>query len=215
MLSCGRKRQQPKANRSEKTELERSEDQKTFLAVEDADKAELAIIQFCQRRKFSEGLVCLEKGQNVKKSSHLYKLCPRLVDGVLRVEGRLSKAALPMESKHPIILSKDLHISTPLLRNIHQEVGHSGRNRMLSKLREKYWITGVSTAIRRIIRKCIICRRLNATPVYQQMADLPKERLRPDEPPFTCVGVDYYRPFEVKSRRSTVKRYGVIFTCLA
>ncbi len=91
------------------------------------------------------------------------------------VGGRLSKAALPLESKHPIILSKDLHISTLLLRNIHQEVGHSGRNHMLSKLREKYWMTGVSTAIRRALSKCTICRRLNATPVYQQMADLPTE----------------------------------------
>lgn len=47
------------------------------------------------------------------------------------------------------------------------------------------------------------------------MADLPAVRVTPDEPPFTRVGVDYFRPFEVKSRRSVVKRYGIIFTCLA
>lgn len=47
------------------------------------------------------------------------------------------------------------------------------------------------------------------------MADLPVDRVSPDEPPFTRVGVDYFGPFEVKSRRSIVKRYGVIFTCLA
>lgn len=47
------------------------------------------------------------------------------------------------------------------------------------------------------------------------MADLPSERVTPNEPPFTRVGVDYFGPFEVKSRRSIVKRYGVIFTCLA
>lgn len=47
------------------------------------------------------------------------------------------------------------------------------------------------------------------------MADLPSERVTPDESPFTHVGVDYFGPFEVKSRRSLVKRYRVIFTCLA
>ncbi len=47
------------------------------------------------------------------------------------------------------------------------------------------------------------------------MADLPLNRISPDEPPFTAVGVDCFGPFEVKWGRSKVKRYGVIFTCLA
>ena len=175
----------------------------------------MAIIKFCQGKRFPEELNSLGKGQPVKGSSHLHKLRPQLQVGILRVGGRLSRLSMPMESKHPIILAKDLHISELLLRHIHQEVGHGGRNHMLSKLRERYWIAGVSSAIRRVLAKCIICRRLNALPVQQQMADLPHERLVPDEPPFTRVGVDCFGPFEVKSRRSMVKRYGVLFTCLA
>ena len=70
-------------------------------------------------------------------------------------------------------------------------------------------------AIRKVLSKCIICCRLSALPVHQQMADLPPERIVPDEPPFTRVGVDCFGPFEVKSRRSMAKRYGVLFTCLA
>ena len=48
----------------------------------------------------------------------------------------------------------------------------------------------------------------------QKMADLPKERIIPDLPPFTNVGVDYFGPVEVKRGRTTCKCYGVIFTCL-
>ncbi len=46
------------------------------------------------------------------------------------------------------------------------------------------------------------------------MADLPHDRLLPDEPPFTNVGIDYFGPFEIKRGRTLIKRYGVIFTCL-
>lgn len=96
----------------------------------------------------------------MKKSSHIFKLSPVLDDGVLRVGGRLGKSAMPEEKKHPVILAKDLHVSDLLLRHIHQAVGHGGRNYMLSELRQRYWIPGASTAIRRILSKCIVCRRL-------------------------------------------------------
>ena len=47
------------------------------------------------------------------------------------------------------------------------------------------------------------------------MADLPTERVTPNKPPFTFVGVDYFGPFLVKRGRKEEKRYGVVFTCLA
>ena len=46
------------------------------------------------------------------------------------------------------------------------------------------------------------------------MANLPKERVTSDKPPFTFVRVDYFGPIEVKQGRSHVKRYGSLFTCL-
>ena len=46
------------------------------------------------------------------------------------------------------------------------------------------------------------------------MASLPEDRLIPDKPPFTYVGIDYFGPLEVKQGRSRVKRYGCLFTCL-
>ena len=46
------------------------------------------------------------------------------------------------------------------------------------------------------------------------MANLPQDRITPDKPPFTYVGVDCFGPFLVRRGRSKAKRYGVVFTCL-
>lgn len=122
---------------------------------------------------------------------------------------------MPEERKHPIILAKDFYITTLLLRRIHEQIGHGGRNYMLSQLRKKYWVTKANSAARKIIKNCIICTRERGKLGIQKMADLPLERITPDKPPFTDVGVDYFGPMEVKRGRSLVKRYGVIFTCMA
>ena len=109
----------------------------------------------------------------------------------MRVGGRLSKAALPEETKHPLILPKDQHIST-LIKT--QQVGHGGRNHTLLRLRKKFWITSATSAVRKIISQCSFCRRYQGKLGEQKMVDLRKERLLPNLPPFTNVGVDYFGP---------------------
>ena len=54
----------------------------------------------------------------------------------------------------------------------------------------------------------------NASPAAQVMVDLPVDRIQPDKPPFTFVGIDFFGPLLVKQGRSRVKRHGYLFTCL-
>uniref|UniRef100_A0A5S6Q5V3 Integrase catalytic domain-containing protein n=1 Tax=Trichuris muris TaxID=70415 RepID=A0A5S6Q5V3_TRIMR len=91
---------------------------------------------------------------------------------------------------------------------------HAGGEWVLSDLRSKYWITGGRRSIRRILRKCLYCRRATASPKQMLMADLPKERLDFQAPAFTNVGMDFFGPFEVSVKRSREKRYGLIFSCM-
>ena len=46
------------------------------------------------------------------------------------------------------------------------------------------------------------------------MSDIPKERMSNDSL-FTHCGVDMFGPFKIKERRSELKRYGTLFTCVA
>jgi len=190
--------------------------QSSVLTPKDLEEAELAVICYCQQQRFAPEISSLlSEKHTVSRQSSIYKLDPILENGLLWVGGRLSKGAMPSEEKHPLILSKEQHISKLLLRNMHQLLGHSGRNHTLSTLRRKYWITNANAAVRKIISQCSYCRRLNGRAMEQKMADLPKERIVPDLPPFTNVGVDYFGPVGIKRGRATCKRYGVLFTCMA
>ena len=86
---------------------------------------------------------------------------------------------------------------------------------MLTELRKRYWIPRAGVMIRSIVSKCVTCQRYRAKLSTQKMADLPEQRLVIGEPPFSQSGVDYFGPFEIRRGRSTVKRYGVLFTCFA
>ena len=200
---------------------------RTALTVQELDIAETVIIQFIQSQSFEYELKILEQASSnlkepprskmnevaVGKTSSIYRLDPFVDKGVLRVGGRLNNADIPHESKHPIILPRKSNVTTLIIRDAHERLGHAGRGHVLARLREKYWIVGANSAVRRLISSCVTCRRTKAPPQDQKMADLPKDRLTP-APPFTYVGVDYFGPFTTKQGRKEQKRYGALFTCL-
>ncbi|XP_067022414.1 uncharacterized protein [Acropora muricata] len=68
--------------------------------------------------------------------------------------------------------------------------------------------------IKRVLKECMVCRRLRGNPQVQRMADLPFDRVTPGKPPFSFVGVDCFGPFVVKRGRTQIKQYGCLFTCL-
>ena len=188
---------------------------KESITVEDLKGAENAILTYVQRQSFPQEISMLQEGAScVRKGSSIYRLDPMLDGGILRVGGRLRRSAMPEERKHPAILAKDHHVSTLILRHIHAQTGHGGRNHMLSQVRKTYWIVNANTAARKVLSHCVTCRKNRGKPGEQKMADLPGERLVTDLPPFTNVGLDYFGPFEVRRGRSMLKRYGVIFTCM-
>ena len=82
-------------------------------------------------------------------------------------------------------------------------------------IREKYWIIQGRISLRCVLNGCFHCKKVQASIGQQKMANLPEDRVSPSEPPFTYVEVDCFGPLFVRQGRSTVKRYGVLFSCLA
>ncbi|XP_043199287.1 uncharacterized protein LOC122368999 [Amphibalanus amphitrite] len=185
------------------------------LCYEEQREAEKKIIRHIQEHEFPREYENLSVGAEVPRTSRLVKLHPFMQDGIIRVGGRLAEASILEETKHPIVIPSRGHFTELLITDAHEAVGHSGRQFTLAKLRKRFWILKGISSVRRVLNSCLSCTKLYRPPESQQMANLPSDRVQAQEPPFTRTGVDYFGPFYVTQGRSQVKRYGVIFTCLA
>ena len=148
----------------------------------------------------------MKLNKQVKKSSKLGNLRAALVDGVLRVGELLQKAVvLSWDEKHPVVLQR-YHVSPLIVRHYHESAPHNGREKTLCQLQRMFWIIGRRGLVKKTIRSCTRCPRMNAKPLKQFMGSLPRARLKAYHPPFTFTGVDLFGPPTVKWGRGTAKR---------
>ena len=204
------------------------------LSVEELVQSEKFILRSLQRHYFSPEMETLRnlegnldkfqkrdsarrRNDTLKKTSCIYKLDPFVdKDGLLRIGGRIRRAAVPFEVKHPLILPKKSHVSNLIVRHFHETVGHhQGRGITHNTIRQAgYWIVDGRSTVARTISKCVTCRRFRGQLQTQKLSDLPEERVA-QAAPFHYTGMDVFGPIFVKEGRKSLKRYGLIFTCLA
>ena len=195
------------------------------LMVVELQRAEEEIIRWVQKSAFPDVYKALAnvmpgsserqvKRAIQKEGSSIFKLNPKLRNGLLSVGGRLESAPIDEDLKHPFILPSHHHVTELIIQYHHSKVDHRGQESVLSSLRERFWVVKGRSAVSRVLKKCFDCQRRKAPTGEQFMAKLPEDRITPHEPLFTYVGVDYFGPIEVKQGRSRVKRWGCLFTCL-
>ena len=130
-------------------------------------------------------------------------------EGIIRVGGRVDKAMVSYEMKHPVLLPHDHVISRLIIQEAHR-CGHPGVATTVARTRTNYWIVRGQYLAKKVKYKCVLCREMEP----HLMADLPQHRIAPNSRHFT-IHHDYFGPFTVRiGRNKTTKYYGVIFTCL-
>lgn len=139
------------------------------LSVEERRKAALTLIQLAQQEAFGEEIQMLSReGGKVTSNNQLHQLDPFFHNGVMRVGGRLRRATLPFDVKHPVILPKESNVTRLVLAHHHERTQHQGRGQTLNELRANgYWVIGGSKAVAQYVRKCVLCRRARG-PFEQQ-----------------------------------------------
>ena len=133
---------------------------------------------------------------------------------VICCEGHLKNADIPTSTKCPVLLPTKHYFTELVIKGCHKTVHHNGISETLASLREKHWIFRGCEAVKKIIRKCVVCRRYEGKAYTGPLIpDLPTERVSAD-PPFNKMGIDFAGPLYIHTAEAKEsKAYVCIFTC--
>ncbi|XP_046560324.1 uncharacterized protein LOC124269353 [Haliotis rubra] len=140
---------------------------KNPLTVEEIRTAEYEVVKFLQRCHFSDEINDLTGGHPVKKTSSIYRLEPVINShGIMFAGGRLKYAEIPEQAKHQMILPKAHHVARLIGHHYDELLGHSGREHVLSQMRQRFWIISARATINEILRNCTLqaCTRSEEYP---------------------------------------------------
>lgn len=188
------------------------------LSADEISMAAKRIILYQQRITFRKEIEQLLKSKAISKRNWIVPLSSFVdkEDGFLKAGGKIDKAEVPEDRKHPILLAKG-HLADLYIRHVHLENGYSGNTLTERLVKEQFWIPSVGSRIQKYIRNCTACVRWKALTIHQKMGDLPRDRVVP-APLFSKVGVDLAGPFHIKASRikfeKVIKVWFAVFICM-
>ena len=191
--------------------------------------AEIELVRIGQEKYFGQRVMKVVSNHNFEyalqhcyrsersKLSEIKNLLPYFDQStrVLRVGGRIVNAALPDETIHQYIIPKSGRVTELLVKYYHEMSCHFGANYVLSQIVRTFWLSGGISTIRKYTAECQYCKIRRAKSMGQIMGNLPKCRVNVPKHPFEHTGVDLFGPIAVQMGRSVVKRWGVLFICMA
>ena len=106
----------------------------------------------------------------------------------------MGRRGLGTNGKKRQLLPTNNHFSELVVQDCHQRVFHNGTRETLNLLRQSYWLPKGREIVKKLVRRCFLCRKLEGLPFKTIFCpDLPPCRV--DEgPPFANTGVDFAGP---------------------
>ena len=180
------------------------------------DDAQERLFHLVQLESFDTEKKCLLKSSPLSKSSKIAEFSPFIgPNGLLRASGRTKQLDIAtFDMKHPTLLDSRLPLVRLFLENLHSNQCHQGVEYLRALIQKEYAIVKLRPTLRSIVSRCIPCRKRNDETIAPMMSDLPRERHAYKEPTFSNTRIYYFGPFYVSVKRSTEKRWGLLFTCL-
>ena len=160
--------------------------------------ARIVLLQSVQQFYYRDILSKIKDKAKSKRPAIIQQLSLYLDDDdLIRCRGRLQYAQLPHNTKFPILMPKESHLSTLIVRATHCMVLHGGVRETLTELRQSYWIPKGRQLVKKEIRKCVTCRKVEGPPFRSVNAPpLPYKRVTGSQP-FQVTGIDYAGPLYI------------------
>ncbi|XP_043480299.1 uncharacterized protein LOC122509997 [Leptopilina heterotoma] len=135
------------------------------------------IISLVQMEEFNSEINQLSRNECLSSRSKILRLNPVMHEGILRVGGRIKRAELSYDQRHPMLLPKNDPLTESIIRDTHEQNMHAGNNATLYAVRMRFWPIDGRLAVRKIINKCVKCFRVHSKEMSYQMGNLPTVRV--------------------------------------
>ena len=137
-----------------------------------------------------------------------------LDNGLLRVKGKCAKQQSRNGYKFPILLHKNSKLTRLLILDYHATLGHAGIYKVLNLIRERFWIPCGYITVKKILNKCVICRKVHGRPIAINQNNYKEYRINPSRFPFRDVAIDFIG-FNIRNDVNVKQKIDVlIITCL-
>lgn len=133
--------------------------------------------------------------------------------GTLRVRSKFQRVINGKTSCFPILLAKNSRLTELIVLDYHQRMAHSGIYAVLSELRKSIWIPQCFTTVKKVLKSCILCRRLNGRTIKLNQSPYRDFRMCPPQVPYRSIFMDYIGPFQIKQSGQKVKIWLLCITC--
>ena len=183
------------------------------LSTEEINVARSRWIYGCQHTSFQKEIHHLQT--NHSRRIPMVRQLRLFLDnlGYLRCGGRIHNAPVSSDTKFPYLLPKDHHLTRLIVYAVHKEQLHAGVSNTVAALRQRYWIPSARQLVKRLLRKCVPCRRTLGKPYpAPESPPLPHSRTKEGRP-FEITGVDFTGALFVRNHGPECKVYICLFTC--
>ena len=136
------------------------------ITANELSRAQTLWIQSCQHSTYYKEIASLRKGQAPTRRLPLVKQLQLFLDSskLLRCGGRIHNAPVNHNTKFPFLLPANHRFTALIVYAAHANQLHGGTHSTVTALRQCYWIPVARRVVAKLLRKCVICRRLTGKP---------------------------------------------------